>query len=95
MVAVGNYRSQAELRKSPRRKFHYNATIIIERGAEPFPCAIVDISESGARLQLKNSSELPERFVLLLTKGSGPRRDCKIVWRDGLLIGVQFPPPQA
>jgi hypothetical protein len=95
MVAVGNYRSQAELRKSPRRKFHYNATIIVERGADPRPCAIIDISHSGARLQLKNDCELPERFMLLLTKGDGPRRHCKIVWRDGLLIGVQFPTPEA
>jgi hypothetical protein len=93
MVVTGNFRSHAELRKSPRRQFHYNARIVIEGDNTPHSCAIVDISNSGARLQLEEDFELPELFQLLLTKGGEARRLCKIVWRDGLFIGVQFPNP--
>lgn len=92
MVAAG---SRSDLRRSQRRQFHYNAAIVIEGGKQPHPCAIVDISDSGARLQFEDEFEVPERFVLLLTKGKGPRRRCKVVWRNGLFIGVQFPPAEA
>ena len=94
-MVVTNYRSQTDLRKSPRREFHYNAAIVVEAGTQIIPCAIVDISDSGARLQLENECELPEQFVLFLTKGGKTRRHCKIVWRDGLFMGVQFPRPQS
>jgi PilZ domain-containing protein len=85
----------ADLRKSPRRAFHYNATIVIDGETQSHPCAIVDISNTGARLQLKDDFELPEHFLLLLTRGGGARRRCKIIWRDGLFAGVQFPTPQS
>jgi hypothetical protein len=93
MVVVGNYRSSTELRSNPRRKFHYNAAIVVEGAAKPIPCAIVDVSDTGARLQLVDDCELPEHFLLLLTRSGEPRRHCRIVWRNGLFVGVQFPPP--
>jgi hypothetical protein len=89
MVAVGNVRNRAELRKRPRRQFRYNASILIGAGASPCPCEIADISETGARIVIEG--ELPERFVLLLTRAGEARRLCKMVWRDGLTIGVEFP----
>jgi hypothetical protein len=69
MVVIGNFRSRAELRKSPRRQMHYNAAIAIAGDNQPHLCRIVDISNTGARLQLEEDCELPYRFLLLLTKG--------------------------
>ena len=94
MVVIGNFRSRTELRKSTRRQFHYNATIIIEGDTQPHRCAIVDISNTGARLQLEEDCELPYRFLLLLTKGGEARRRCNLIWRDGLGVGVRFPAAQ-
>jgi methyl-accepting chemotaxis protein len=92
MVAVGgNYRNRAELRKKPRQPFHYTARILTDENAPPLRCSIVDISESGARLALERDGELPESFTLLLTANRGPRRRCRIVWRTGLTLGVEFP----
>ena len=93
MVVIGNYRTRAELRKKPRRQFHYNASILMEGVAAPAPCAIADISESGARIVLEHECELPERFILLLTRGGAARRHCRVVWREGPAVGVAFPPP--
>jgi len=93
MVAVGNNRSHADLRRKPRRQFHYNASVLIDATATPRPCAIADISESGARLVLEADCNLPERFILLLTRGGEARRHCRLVWRKGLNVGVTFPPP--
>jgi hypothetical protein len=93
MVVVGNYRSHAELRKKPRRQFHYNAGVLLEGASAPLPCAIADISETGARIVLETEIELPERFILLLTRKGEARRQCRLVWRDGQTAGVAFPTP--
>lgn len=91
MVAVGNFRSRAELRKKPRRHFHYNAKILKDKDGPPLACAISDISQSGARLDLQNDVELPDKFILLLTPNGEARRHCRLIWRDGLSLGVKFP----
>lgn len=91
MVVVGNYRNRAELRKKPRRQFHYNARILVDKKTPPIACSISDISESGARLSLENDNTVPETFMLLLTANGGARRRCRVVWRDGLTVGVEFP----
>jgi hypothetical protein len=93
MVVVGNFRNRAELRRKPRRNFHYNAGVLIDATSPPRPCAIADISETGARIVLQCDCELPERFILLLTPSGEARRHCRLVWRDGLAAGVEFPAP--
>jgi methyl-accepting chemotaxis protein len=91
MVVVGNFRNHAELRRKPRRAFHYNARILTDRESPPITCSIADISETGARLSLELDSEVPDTFVLLLTPKGNPRRHCRLIWRDGLTLGVEFP----
>jgi hypothetical protein len=82
-----------ELRRKPRRQFHYNANILTDGKSPARTCAIADISETGARLLLESDSELPDRFILLLSRNGDARRKCRVVWRDGLVVGVEFPIP--
>jgi hypothetical protein len=85
--------ARSELRKKPRRHFHYNASVLLDGTSPPQPCAIADISEAGARLVLARECELPERFILLLTRRGEARRHCRLIWRNGLSAGVEFPTP--
>jgi hypothetical protein len=91
MVVVGNYRNRAELRKKPRRHFHYNAQILMGKDAPPLACSISDISQTGARIALEREEKVPDTFMLLLTPNGDARRHCRVIWRDGLNLGVQFP----
>jgi hypothetical protein len=84
-----------ELRKRPRRQFHYTARVIADDNAKPIACCIADISELGARLRLAGEVELPETFWLLLTAKGTARRRCRTIWRDGLIVGVAFPEEHA
>ncbi len=59
MVVIGNFRNRAELRKKPRRQFHYNARILIDTKTPAIACSISDISEIGARLLLASEDALP------------------------------------
>ena len=95
MVVIGNYRNQAELRRKPRRHFHYTASVLLDGTSSPRPCAISDISETGARIMLESECELPDRFILLLTRSGEARRHCHLVWRNGLSAGVAFPAPDS
>jgi PilZ domain len=83
--------SRAELRKKPRRQFHYTARIFTDKDSPPVACSISDISETGARLALQQEEKLPDAFLLLLTAKGDARRHCRVIWRDGLNVGVQFP----
>lgn len=94
MVVIGNFRNHAELRKKPRRQFHYTARIVADKDAPALACSIQDISETGARIALEQDSELPETFLLLLTPNGHARRHCRIIWREGINIGVEFPQPR-
>ncbi len=49
--------------------------------------------QTGARIVLETECELPERFILLLTRSGEARRHCRLVWRNGLAAGVEFPTP--
>jgi len=89
MVISGNYRSGAELRKRPRRQFHYTAEIVIDQ-SEPRLYTISDVSHTGARVVLEKDEPLPDRFTLLLSRNGEAQRRCCIVWRTGASIGVKF-----
>jgi hypothetical protein len=57
-------------------------------GSAVIECAILDVSDRGARLELSTPKELPSDFVLKLTEGN--RRQCKVVWRDENRVGIEF-----
>ena len=52
------------------------------------PCTIRDVSGTGARLSLNSSAWVPEQFTLVFS--SGLRKDCRVAWRKGRLIGSAF-----
>lgn len=47
-----------------------------------------DISQTGARLIVNSTIELPDTFSLLLSKDVA--RQCRVVWRREKQVGVNF-----
>lgn len=78
-----------ERRQSQRRVINRVAKFQSGIGSLPRDCMITDISERGARLYCE--IEMPETFTLS-TSGNGEqlRRECRVVWRLGGEIGVEF-----
>ena len=62
-----------------------------EEGVPPQACVIVDMSELGAQLQVPADVAVPGEFSLLIGGNSHVRRHCKLVWRSGNRVGVEFP----
>ena len=90
MVMSENSRSRAEQRKHRRQPLRYSAKIMMD-GEEPArTCTLSDVSQSDGCLVLDKDGELLDRFVLLLSANGGAQRRCRVIWRDGMTIGVKF-----
>lgn len=77
-------------RKSLRRKVSYPAWIELGDGSPPRRCVLLDISQHGAQLTVGESDPVPEKFTLALSTDGAASRRCRVVWRAGNQIGVEF-----
>jgi hypothetical protein len=89
MVVIGPFRQKAELRKRRRKALHYPAWILTGPQAAPRKCMLWDVSDAGARVTGVDD-DLPEEFILLLSKDGNTRRRCRQVWRTDDRVGVEF-----
>lgn len=68
------------------------ATVISIDGTSKRACIVVDISQSGAKIELGDDDDkfdLVEFFLVMSTQGAVHRR-CRVVRRYGNEIGVTF-----
>ena len=75
-------------RKKMRRDFHYSATLVGPN--TKWNAFIIDISDSGAQLEVLNPQEIPDQFSLLIGGQSAVNRVCHVVWRSDTRVGVKF-----
>ena len=76
-------------RKALRRQLRYTAWISL--GPKKLQgCVVADVSDTGARLGVENSETVPDNFVLLLAANGKAKRKCRVIWREGEKIGVEF-----
>ena len=54
------------------------------------PCVILDISQCGAKLAVKEASTLPENLRLYFSPTAQTFRQCVVTWRKEDSVGVQF-----
>jgi hypothetical protein len=53
-------------------------------------CTLVNVSDIGARLTIGDVHDLPDNFVLYLTRGPQPGRQCRVIWQRNHEVGVEF-----
>jgi hypothetical protein len=79
----------SEKRRHIRKPMNHAAWLVVGN-SQLNDCVVADISHTGARLEVKNSDRIPERFLLQLSARGVPHRHCRIVWRAPRQVGVQF-----
>ncbi len=87
---AGNSLNRGELRRKPRRPMHCTAWILVDEQLPSIKCTIADVSELGTRVILQSEQDLPDHFILLFTENGRARRNCRLVWRTGLSVGIEF-----
>jgi hypothetical protein len=80
----------AENRTNRRRSINHGARFVAADRSEVQSCRIIDISGTGARLEVSEPEALPDEFNLLLSHDGKLNRSCAVVWRRGKVIGVRF-----
>lgn len=81
---------ERDKRRAKRRDMHYPVSIESLTDGTITACVIQDISETGARLGLKDAVEVPDEFILRLAGQRAASRHCMVVWRETDSIGVRF-----
>jgi hypothetical protein len=76
-------------RKTKRRPMRYTAWVLLGANRK-HGCVLSDISESGARIDVEDSKNLPDHFMLLLSGNGAARRACTVIWRKPNQVGVKF-----
>jgi len=79
-----------EARKSRRRIFRRSAMILNIDKTILGPCSMLDVSATGAKIKLQMEDQVPDEFILLLSKGGKVSRRCKVSRKEGAIIAVQF-----
>ena len=92
-------RFMTEQRKAHRVVFEkgYAANMMAIDGTWRRPCTMLDVSETGAKLEIDGSVEglaLKEFFLVLSSIGTAYRR-CELAWVNGNQVGVYFIKPNA
>ena len=78
-----------ERRKVARQMINRVAQFHSEAGVMPRTCMVTDISENGARLF--SELPMPPTFTLSISaEGGNTMRECRVVWRLGGELGVEF-----
>jgi hypothetical protein len=73
----------SDLRKHARRTLDMRAYI-----ETPTACSVADVSETGAKVVVKDPASLPDEFLLRLRPDL--RKWCRVVWRGAEEVGVEF-----
>jgi hypothetical protein len=74
-------------RKKPRHKVRIEANLVLDDGLLRLPAQIKDESPFGAKLQLEDVTDLPERFYVLF----GHRIElCRLIWQDDTQLGLAY-----
>jgi len=72
---------------SPRGFAHPGFVII---GAEHYTCMVTNMSLTGATLIFDAPIDLPQDFLIQLTRDGRVSRRCSLTWADGREAGVLF-----
>jgi hypothetical protein len=76
-----------ENRKTNRRRVLKSAIIEFDRSA--YSCAVRNLSEVGAALDVPYAVTIPHEFELTLQSDQA-RRHCRVIWRKENRLGVEF-----
>jgi hypothetical protein len=77
-------------KREARKSLSQPGWITLDGGFAARPCVVQDMSASGAKITLDDSSALSSRLRLAFARDARTGRNCEVVWRRGKSLGVKF-----
>jgi hypothetical protein len=76
-------------KREARKSLHQPGWITLEGGFAARQCVVQDMSSSGAKITIDDSSILPARLRLAFARDARTGRNCEVVWRRGKVLGIK------
>src|SRR5579863_1897445 len=80
----------AARKREVRKSVQQTAWVTLEGGFAARPCFVHDMSSTGAKITVSDSSVLSGRVRLAFSRDAKTGRSCNVVWRRGRSFGVKF-----
>lgn len=80
----------APTKRDVRRSVQQTGWVTLEGGFAARECVVHDLSTTGAKLTVSDSSVLSGRVRLAFSRDASKGRKCQVVWRRGRSFGVKF-----
>jgi hypothetical protein len=77
-------------KREARKSLRQSGWITLDGGFAARPCMVQDMSASGAKITVDDSSALSGRLRLAFARDARTGRNCEVVWRRGKSLGVKF-----
>jgi hypothetical protein len=77
-------------KRDVRRSVHQAGWITLDGGFAARQCKVLDLSASGAKLELDDPTSVPNKMKLAFSRDARTGRICEVVWRRGKTLGVRF-----
>ncbi len=83
------FEASGERRKLPRLRTFLSATLREQGRASTWSCMVRNMSSNGARLEIANTTWVPDQFELDIVN-KDIRRLATVVWREQGQLGISF-----
>jgi hypothetical protein len=80
----------ATKKRDVRRSVQQKGWITLDGGFAARQCLVHDMSSTGAKITVADSSVLSGRLRLAFSRDANTGRQCNVVWRRGRSFGVKF-----
>jgi hypothetical protein len=80
----------APTKRDVRRSVQQTGWVTLEGGFAARECVVHDMSATGAKLTVSDSSVLSGRVRLAFSRDARNGRQCQVVWKRGRSFGVKF-----
>jgi hypothetical protein len=77
-------------KREARKSVHQHGWITLDGGFAARQCLVHDMSATGAKVTMEDSSALAGRLRLAFSRDARSGRKCEVVWRRGKSLGVKF-----
>lgn len=76
-------------REFPRSDIFKFGFAVVQEASATYTCMTLNVTDRGAKIEVEDSSKLPDHFLLAPTEDKDPR-PCRVLWRIGPKMGVVF-----
>ena len=80
----------ATKKREARKSLQQPGWITLDGGFAARQCVVQDLSTTGAKITIEDSSALPGKLRLAFARDARTGRPCEVVWRRGKSVGVKF-----